>query len=264
MKSCLYECKVMHHRYQPQKHGFQYKLFMFYLNLDEIDSLTQRLWLLSRNRFNVFNFRDKDHLQLPRENPNTKKQVKQQIIDYLKQQGIELEGGTIMLLTNLSTWGYQFNPVSFYYCFDKHHHPVCVVVEVTNTYHEMKPYFLGNSSLKNEQFSLRTTKYFYVSPFIDMDTEFDFALKIPNESLNIKIDDYQNGKRFFVSALWGKKQKLDNWSTVWFALRFPFITLKVITLIYWNALILWLKKIPYHPKKSFPELQKDLYKPHSH
>jgi len=71
--SCLYKAKVMHHRLAPKVHRFHYEVFMFYLDLDEIDSLSKRLKFMSRNKFNLFNFRDKDHLQLPREKPDASK-----------------------------------------------------------------------------------------------------------------------------------------------------------------------------------------------
>ena len=250
----------MHNRLEPKKNRFHYSVFMFYLDLDEIDFITKKLWLMSRNRFNVFNFREKDHLQFPREAPDTSKTVKQQIVEYLRSEGIEIGNGKIMLLTNLCTLGYQFNPVSFYYCFDEAGKPLCSVVEVCNTFKEMKPYFLSGERLSGNKFHLNTTKYFYVSPFIDMDTNFDFSLHIPNEKLNIRIDDYKEGRRFFISTLTGTKKKLNDARLLWYTLRFPLITLKVITLIHWQALILWLKKIPYYKKEENKHLQKEVFR----
>src|SRR6185503_13745312 len=147
MNSCLYKARVMHHRLAPKQHSFHYNVFMFYLDLDEIDGLAKRLKFLIRN-------------------------------------------GRIMVLTNLCTLGYQFNPVSFYFCYDEENNPICSVVEVCNTFLEMKPYFLGKNAMAGDTFRLNTTKYFYVSPFIEMDTNFDFDLQIPGDKLKIKIDDY--------------------------------------------------------------------------
>ncbi|HXB13706.1 MAG TPA: DUF1365 family protein, partial [Bacteroidia bacterium] len=103
-----------------------------------------------------------------------------------------------------------------------------------------------------------TKKYFYVSPFIDHDVDFAFQLALPSEKLNLRIDDYRNGKRFFIATLTGKKKELTGARLLEYTLRFPLITLKVIGLIHWNALILWLKKIPYHKKSDHDELQKDV------
>jgi len=248
---------------EPKQHRFHYNVFMFYIDLDEIDILAKRLWLLSHNRFNFFSFKDSEHLQLPKENPDKSKNIKQHLTDYLAQNGVTIGNGKIMLLTNLNVLGYNFNPVSFYYCFDKNNSPLCVVAEIGNTFGEMKLFFLGKEKLTDDKFHLNTTKYFYVSPFIDHDTNFDFNLVIPDEKLNIRIDDYKNEKRFFISTLTGIREPISNFNLVWYSIRFPFITLKIITLIHWNALKLWLKKIPYHKKSANQELQRDVYRKHS-
>lgn len=235
---------------------------MFYLDLDEIDSLHKRLTWFSRNKFNLFNFRDKDHLQLPRENPDTSKNVREHIIAYLKENGVFIGKGRIMVLTNLCTLGYQFNPVSFYFCYNEQNEIVCSVVEVCNTFHEMKPYFLSPGTRNGNEFHLNTTKYFYVSPFIDMDTIFDFNLEIPGEKLNIRIDDFkQDGTRFFISTLSGKRVPLTDGKMLQYFFSFPLITLQVIWLIHWQALKLWLKKLPFHKKTADADLQRDVYRP---
>ena len=264
MNSCLYKAKVMHHRLAPKVHRFNYEVFMFYLDLDEIDVLSKRLKFMSRNRFNLFNFRDKDHLQLPRENPDTSKNIRQHITDYLQTNGVTIGNGRIMVLTNLCTMGYQFNPVSFYFCYDEDNRPVCSIVEVCNTFSEMKPYFLGADAMKGDQFKLNTEKYFYVSPFIDMDTNFDFDLHIPGEKLQVKIDDYdKEGKRFFISTLSGARKPLKDSTLLLYFFSFPLITLQVIGLIHWQALKLWLKKLPFHKKGADIELQKEVYRPYN-
>ncbi len=264
MNSCLYKAKVMHHRLAPRVHRFHYDIFMFYLDLDEIDSIAGSLKFISRNRFNLFNFRDKDHLQLPRKNPDTSKNIRQHITDYLQSNGVIIGNGRIMVLTNLCTMGYQFNPVSFYFCYDEAGQAVCSIVEVCNTFLEMKPYFLGTDTRTGDQFKLNTAKYFYVSPFIDMDTNFDFDLQIPGEKLQVKIDDYdKEGRRFFISTLSGTKKKLTDATLLYYFFSFPFVTVKVITLIHWQALKLWAKKLPFHKKASDMELQQEVYRPYN-
>lgn len=248
----------MHHRFSPKQHRFHYNVFMFYIDLDEIELLRKKLLLFSYNRFNFFNFKDNEHIQLPAENPDKTKSTKQHVITYLNQNGINFIDGKIMLLTNLNVLGYNFNPVSFYFCFDKSEKPVAAVAEVSNTFREMKLYFLGGDTFDNNIFRLNTKKYFYVSPFIDHDANFDFNLNVPDNKLNIRIDDYKEKTRFFISTLTGVKKILNNRILFWYSLRFPFLTLRIIALIHWNALLLWIKKIHYHKKSEFNDLQKDV------
>jgi len=263
INSCLYRARVMHHRLSPKKHQFHYNIFMFYLDLDEIDALSSKLWWMSRNRFNLFNFRDGDHLQLPIENPDKTKNTRQHITSYLAENGVEIGNGRIMVLTNLCTLGYQFNPVSFYYCFDETGSPVCAIAEVCNTFHEMKPYFLGTASPASNRFRLNTRKDFYVSPFIDLDTSFDFRLDIPDQKLKVKINDYdKDGNLFFLSSLAGTKAKLTDANLLIYFCSFPLITLKIIILIHWQAFLLWSKKFSFIRKSDNPILQKEVFRPY--
>jgi DUF1365 family protein len=262
MNSCLYRASLMHHRLEPRKHRFHYEVFMFCLDLDEIDGLAKKLRFMSRNRFNLFNFRDRDHLQLPAENPDRSRNTREHITDYLLTRGISIGRGRIMLITNLRTLGHQFNPVSFYYCYDEAGPPLCAIAEVGNTFGEMKPYFLGGSTGTGASFRLRAPKYFYVSPFTDMDAHFDFDLGIPGEKWQARIDDYdKQGKRFFISTVNGRRKALTDANLLRYFARFPFITLQVIGSIHWQAFKLWLKKLPYHKKNEHTDLQQDVFRP---
>src|SRR5882757_3645917 len=107
LNSSLYCCLVMHNRLEPRPHRFHYNVFMFYIDLDEVEPLKKKFLLLSHNRFNFFSFRDKEHLQLPADNPDKSKSTRQHIIDYMQQNGIAYTGGKIMVLTNLNVLGYN-------------------------------------------------------------------------------------------------------------------------------------------------------------
>ena len=135
MNSSLYECEVMHHRLEPERYRFVHRMFMFYLDLDEVEALGKRLRWLSCGRFNLYSFRDGDHLQYGGMS------LKESLLEYLRVRNISLEGGKIMLMTSLRTFGYVFNPVSFYFCFNAAGQPICAIAEPTN--HSAGPVLCG-------------------------------------------------------------------------------------------------------------------------
>ena len=250
----------MHQRLAPRKNDFRYEIFMFYLDLDELDSLHRKLRLFSRNKANWFSFRDQDHVGSS-DSKNKQKSTKENILRYIISQGVTAAPGCrIKLLTNVTTMGYIFNPISIYLCFDNMDNPLCAVAEVSNTHREMKLYLLDHSCFGGGEFRLRTAKYFYVSPFADLDTESDFIFKIPGEHLNMRVDDYQHNKRFLLTALTGTRKTLTDARLLWYGLRFPFITLGIMTLIHWQALVLYLKGLPFMKRNVNLHLQKDLVK----
>jgi len=249
LKSCLYSCDVMHQRVSPTAHEFKYKVFMFYLDLDEIERLHRKLKLFCKNKFNWFSFFDKDHLT---GEGSTKEKLKL----FLESKGIEWTGRAT-LLTNARTLGYVFNPISFYFCYDDHNKPLCAVAEVCNTHREMKLYLLDKACMSGDTFRLRTTKHFYVSPFSDLDTEFEFIFRVPSEFMQMRVDDYKQGKRILLSALTGTRKELTDSTLLWYGLRFPLITVRIITLIYWQALKLKMKGLPFWRKSDNMHLQKD-------
>lgn len=256
--SCIYECAVMHDRVTPKRNQFLYKTFLFSIDLDELDELTSKNIFISRNRFNVFSFHDRDHLFIEGNGS-----IRQQIITYLSHHRVDVKTiDRIQLVTNLRTMGYQFNPVSFYFCFDKSGAPVCAIAEVCNTFGEMKLYLLDRSCLTRGRFELQVQKNFYVSPFIDLDAKFHFRLSIPNETLNISINDHKDGEQFFSSSLWGKRATLSQVSVFWYAVRFPFVTIQVITLIHWQALRLWVKQLKWNRKAANVGLQQGVLRQH--
>ena len=258
MNSCLYECSVMHHRLEPKEHQFRYRIFMFALDLDELDSL--RIPFLSHNRRNIYEFRDRDHLTLA---GCEMKSVKENITAYLAQNGVQFPaGGRIQFVTLPRVFGYVFNPVSFYFCFDAAGAPHCAVVQVGNTFGEQKPYLIS-APAADGTFRLITPKHFYVSPFSALDLSFDFKLRIPGEQLDIHIDDRDGERRVLLSALTGTRTPLTTGRLLWFTLKYPLITLKVIFFIHWHALILWLKKLPFHRKGANADMQRNVHKPHS-
>lgn len=285
-RSCLYECRVMHHRFAPKPHRFDYRLFYFAIDLDELDNLHTRLRLFSVNRANLYSLRESDFfpthepvhnaaadgragpLGPPRTTPEARPaaapspNLKSRVTAWLAERGVDLAGGRILLVTLPRVAGYLFNPVSFYFCFDRAGAPVTAIAEVTNTFREMKPFHV-RERVGTTTFHLRAPKNFYVSPFSDVDVEFDFTLRAPGERLSIQIDDYAGGDRTLISTLHGPRAALTDVQLAWFTVKYPLLTLRVITLIHWHALRLWLKRIRWFPKARRAAEQRDLYRPHA-
>ena len=142
--------------------------------------------------------------------------------------------------------------------------PAAAIAEVTNTFREVKPYFLSPDSDRaaRGEFCVRVPKHFYVSPYSDVDVAFDFTLRTPGARLAIQIDDYIGRERTLTSTLTGVRHQLTSRRLAWFTLKYPLITLRVIGLIHWHALLLWWKRVPWFSKSARPADQRALYRPH--
>ncbi len=265
----------MHHRFAPKPHRFDYRLFYFAIDLDELDALHARLRLFSVNRANLYSLRESDFFptheplhnassapNIPPSAVHNSPSLKSRVLAYLAARGIDLTGGHILLVTLPRVAGYLFNPVSFYFCFDRVGTPVTAIAEVTNTFREMKPFHVSERAGATT-FRLRAPKNFYVSPFSDVDVGFDFTLRTPADRLSIQIDDYTGNERTLTSTLHGPRAALTDARLAWFTVKYPLLTLRIITLIHWHALRLWLKRIRWFPKAARATEQRDLYRPHA-
>jgi hypothetical protein len=274
VRSSLYECNVMHHRFAPKSHRFAYRIFMMAVDLDELGSLGRGIALFSVNRSNLFSFQEADYMPTgePMHNGGARApaapvgSLKERVMAYIAGHGVEIPGGRVVLLTLPRVAGSLFNPVSFYFCYDSAGRPAAAIVEVTNTFREVKPYFLGPGAISGpagrEAFQSRVPKFFYVSPFSDVDVAFDFQIRAPDDALSIRIDDYKGNERTLASALTGKRRPLTASRLAWYAVKYPLVTVKVIALIHVHALLLRLKRVPWFAKAARPVDQRELYRPH--
>lgn len=260
LRSCLYDCSVMHHRLAPKENHFRYNIFQFCLDLEELDTLSSCLRLFRRNRRALYRFNDSDHL------PDSGGQgTKAAVLAWIAGQGLSLPADTrVLLLTHCRVFGYIFNPVSFYFCLDAQDRSVCAVAEVGNTFGEQKPFLLGSEHFDGEgRFRRIVPKHFYVSPFSALDLAFDFKLRVPGEQLDIHIDDREGDRPVLLTALTGRRVPLTDANLARLTLKYPLITLRIITLIHWHALKLWWKNVPWHRKAANPHLQEGVFNAHA-
>jgi DUF1365 family protein len=275
LRSCLYECRVLHHRRTPREHRFVYRLFYFAIDLDEAGRLDRRSRLFSWRRGNVFSFRDDDFLPIhePAHNPTRDTRpvislsLKGRVLAFCAERGLALAADArVTIVTLPRVFGHRFNPVSFYFCHDADGTPRAAIAEVTNTFREVKPYFVPfvpGSAGQRGTFRLRVPKHFYVSPFAGVETEFDFALRTPGDRLAIRIDGYEQERVLVHSTLTGDRVLFTDARLGWFLLKYPFVTIGILLRIHWQALRLWVKRVPFLRKEACASSQRDLHRPHS-
>jgi len=262
----------MHRRVAPKPHAFKHGLFLMCLDLDELEQVAQRVRSFSWNGANLYSFLDRDHLQLPGA-PG----LKQSLMDWLASQGHPIPpDSTIQLITLPRVLGYVFNPVSFYFCHAPSGAPLCAVAEVGNTFGELKPYFVphsptpkstagttaGTVSPRPDRFRRIVPKEFYVSPFTGLQVSFDFQLEAPGKRLALRVNDIEAGRPLLYSAVAGRRRELTDNELLRLTLRYPLVTLRVITLIHWHALRLWWKRVPWHSKSEGVSQQRGVFRPH--
>jgi DUF1365 family protein len=245
INSVIYQGKVRHRRFTIKPHEFAYSLFMFCFNVDSFDMEFKNVPQVSNGKFNWFSFRRKDYLK----NAMSLDQAARTLVK--DQKGI-YPLGKIYLLTHLRCFGYCFNPISLYFVFKPNSEELdFMIVEVTNTpWGEKHVYVLGNPErIRSDIYKYTASKKLHVSPFLEMDYEYHFKVKIKHDSIIVHIENYKQKELHFDATLALSAVPLPATNTF---LRFPFITYKVTAAIYWQALKLWLKGIPFHchPRKN--------------
>jgi DUF1365 family protein len=248
MRSKLIDCKVSHKRFSPKEYFFKNKYFWFKLDLDELDEISQKISFFSRNTFNLYQFNDNEHIKLGK---NT---ARENYVEFVRQNGVEEKIVKVELYTNVSFLGYVFNPVSFI-CLEGESGKPYGIIEIGNTFNELKPYFVPSESFDGHGYEIETPKLFYISPFIDFDTRMIFKFKRSEEGMQIFIDDFKGEEKILTAAMAGKEIELTNDNLMKMTLKHPLVTWGVIFMIHYHALKLYLKKLPFYKKNQHPELQ---------
>jgi len=254
----LYECAVSHCRLKPKRHAFIYQVFMFSVDIDDLPNLAHRIFGFSHNRFNWFSIDDEDHINLLQGGG-----IRGNLVHWLASEGFDCPtDARIQMVTFPRVLGYGFNPVSFYYLSSKAGEPLAAVAEVVNTFREMKLYWIESLGVDG-RWHRRVPKNFYVSPFSDPAMEFDFRLGNTGETWEINIDTVAEGEKILLSSIRGERRDLTSARLVGYLFKYPLLSLKIIVLIHWHALQLWLRRVPFVRKSERREAQLDVMRPHS-
>jgi hypothetical protein len=259
MHSALYHGWLDHRRLAPRRHAFRYRLFMAYLDLAELDEVFRGRWLWSTRRVALARFDRSDHLGDPTQ------PLDQAVRALVAERTGRRPDGPIRLLTHLRYFGYVFNPVSFYYCFDAAGRALeTVVAEVDNTpWGERHCYVLRQDRPGATGLRAQSVKVMHVSPFHSMDMRYDWQLHTPGEALAVHMalrpcaaagadESAPTSAPLFGATLALKRVPITGAALAGTLLRFPWMTAKVIAAIHWEALRLWLKRVPVydHPEKA--------------
>jgi len=223
-----------------------------YVDLEECKTLFDRFWLWSTKGFNMARLKRTDHMG----------DADQPLIETVREKifnatGLKAEG-PIRLLTHFRYFGFGFNPVSFYYCFDKNDRKLeTIVCEVNNT-----PWGDQHIYVLNEQDNLGEGKHmvfsrpkeFHVSPFMPMDMDYNWRFNEPGEHLNVHMENYREQEKIFDATLSLKRSPISSYHLARVLIAYPLVTIKVVAGIYFEALRLWLKKVPFY---SHPDDNKE-------
>jgi hypothetical protein len=251
MESAVYFGTLRHRRFEPRRHEFSYPLFMAFLDIDRIPELMRESPFTSYNRFNWASFYECDHFGDP------SVPLRRRLEADAAANGIELPDGPVLLLTHLRYLGYNFNPISLFYCFNRQGEVETILAEVNNTFGESHNYWLSarNHEPGKKPHVFRRPKLMHVSPFMPMELDYRFVLPPPGSRLVAHMDTLAGGRATFDATL---RLRREPWSAPAIhsaLLRFPWVTAKVIAAIHWEALKLYLKKVPVftHPARRKEE-----------
>jgi uncharacterized protein len=248
LRSNLYAGTVMHRRVRPRAHRLRYRVFWMLLDLDEIAALPHTLRFFSHNRFNAVSFFDRDH------GDGSGRPLRAQVEEHLQAAGIAPDGGPIRLLCMPRVFGYGFNPLSVYFCYQRDGSLAAILYEVHNTFRERHSYLIPVEHAAGAVIDQRCQKLFYVSPFMDMAMSYAFRVAVPDERISVAIRAVDRDGLLLVAALSGNRRALTDMALLRVLAAFPLLTLKVVAAIHWHALRLVLKGFRLRPRPKPPDM----------
>ena len=241
MNSCIYNGYVSHTRFKRVKHSLRYNTFSLFIDLDEIENLSKNNFIFSFNKFNIFSFFNKDH------GDRDGLCLKNWVLNKLKKFNINKDINNIKLLCYPRVFGYVFNPLSIFYCYENKNLRA-VMYEVKNTFNEQHTYIFKVKS--NNAISQTCKKKFYVSPFMDMETYYKFELLNPDENLSVLIKQSDKDGIVLTAVQKGVKKEFNMKQLLVNFVLYPLMTLKIIGAIHYEALRLWKKGAKYRSRDN--------------
>jgi len=244
MNSCIYEGVIRHTRYRPKENSFHHAVFFLYLDLAELDMVFDGRWLWSTKGVNLAYLRRKDHFGDP------SLSLDEAVRKLVQSKTGRRPAGPLRMMTHLRYLGHNFNPATFYYCHDAAGGRVeTIVVEVHNTpWGEVHCYVVDERDNigTQEKKRFRLKKDFTVSPFMPMNLDYDWTFTEPGSRVNVHMADYDAEGKIFEADLSAERREITGASLAAMLLRYPVVTVKVIAGIYWQALRLWVKGVPFY------------------
>jgi uncharacterized protein len=248
-RSGLFPGHVTHARIRPRQHKLAYRIYSLLLDLDELDTLDRELRLFSVDRFNLFSFYRRDR------GDRSGADLRGQVEAAMRKVGLEPDGGPILLLTMPRLLGWAFNPLSIYFCQNRDGQPVAILWEVDNTFGERHAYMIPvEERAAGGEIIQSCDKQFYVSPFMDMDLRYAFRVSPPGNTLSVRIDTLdRDGDLVMTARHLARRQALTDRALLKAFFAIPFLTLRVVGGIHWEALKIWLKGIRLRRRPQPPE-----------
>jgi uncharacterized protein len=238
---------VMHRRFFPVQYRFVYRVLGVLLDLDRIGEVARGHRWFSHNGFNLFAFHDRDH------GAGDGTPLRAWLLGNIDRLGLKLPIGRIEIQCMPRVFGYGFNPLSTWYCYGPKDELLAILAEVHNTFGERHGYLLhlGGEAMP---WPVRHghAKGFHVSPFVGMQADYRFRFARSGDESSIVIHEYQDQQLMLVAVQRGTLRPFTDGNLLRAALAFPFLTLKVVVLIHWHALKIWLRGATYYPKPAPP------------
>ena len=239
--SLIYIGKVIHRRFKPKEHYFKYNVFSLLIDLDELETIQNKINFFSYNKFNLISFFDKDH------GPRDGSSLRKWIIKNLKDIGINNDKIQIKLLCYPRIFGYVFNPLSVFFIYDQNSQLISILYEVKNTFGEQHTYIFKCTN--DKIITNNCSKKFHVSPFIEMECNYYFRVLNPSDKISVIIDQSDTEGKLLYASQDGQAKELNKKNLIISYISHPLMTFKIIAAIHYEALKLWLKGIKLVKKK---------------